>query len=379
MTKGIAIVGSTGSIGTQTLDVIRHSDMNVVALCCNSNLELIAEQAKAFKPKFVVAGNDELAERLGAMLHGGAEVLSGTNGIVKACTDNDVDVVVNATVGISGLVPTIRSIEAGKEVALANKESLVTGGMMVMNLARSKGVRITPIDSEHSAIFQCIQGNSGNRIEKIILTASGGPFRGKKRSDLGSVTVENALSHPTWKMGSKITIDSATLMNKGFEVMEASYMFGVTPEQVEVVVHPQSVVHSAVQFEDASIIAQLGLPDMRIPIQYALNYPKRIKNDLNRFDFFGRDITFERPDTDTFKCLGLAYEALKIGGTAPAALNGANEAAVALFLAKKIAFLQIGDTLEEVLHRHGSMSQTLDNIHEADRWARTEASRILAQ
>ena len=379
MSKGIAIIGSTGSIGTQTLDVVRHSDMNVVALCCNSNIEMMAEQAKIFKPKFVVAGNDELAERLSKMLHNDTEVLSSTDGIVKACTDADVDLVVNATVGISGLVPTIRSIEAGKEVALANKESLVTGGMMVMDLARSKGVRITPIDSEHSAIFQCIQGNSENRIEKIILTASGGPFRGKKRDDLGSVTVENALSHPTWKMGNKITIDSATLMNKGFEVMEASYLFGVTPEQVEVVVHPQSVVHSAVQFEDASIIAQLGLPDMRIPIQYALNYPMRIKNDLNRFDFFSRSLTFERPDMDTFKCLRLAYEALKTGGTAPAALNGANEAVVALFLAKKITFLQIGDTLEQVLHRHSSMSQTLDNINEADRWARAEASRILAQ
>jgi 1-deoxy-D-xylulose-5-phosphate reductoisomerase len=379
MAKGIAIVGSTGSIGTQTLDVVKNMDVSVVALCCNSNIGLIAEQAKAFKPRLVVVGNDDLASRVRGMLDQTIEVLSGTDGIVKACTDSDVDTVVNATVGISGLIPTVRSIEAGKEVALANKESLVTGGMMVMDLARSKGVRITPIDSEHSAVFQCIQGNSGNRIEKIILTASGGPFRGKKRSELGNVTVENALSHPTWKMGSKITIDSATLMNKGFEVMEASYMFGVTPENVQVVVHPQSVVHSAVQFEDASIIAQLGLPDMRIPIQYALNYPMRPKNDLERFDFFGRSLTFERPDTDTFKCLRLAYDALKIGGTAPAALNGANEAAVALFLDKKISFLQIGDTLEEVLNKHKSMSQTLENIQQADRWARSEVSRIVAQ
>ena len=378
--KSIAIVGSTGSIGTQTLDVARElGNMRVVSLTCNSNIALLKQQIREFRPKYAAVSDQEKAKLLRRSVDNGTIILSGEEGIVEACTAREVDTVVNATVGISGLVPTMESLRAGKELALANKESLVVGGDMVMGMARKHGKRILPIDSEHSAIFQCMEGNQDNRVEKIIITASGGPFRGRTRAQLRDVTPEQALNHPTWKMGRKITIDSATLMNKGFEVIEAVHLFGLDVEQVEVVVHPQSVVHSAVQYPDSSIMAQLGNPDMRLPIQYALNYPKRPKNRIRRFDFFGRELTFMEPDLETFKCLRLAFEAMKKGGTTTAALNGANEMAVALFLDRKISFLDIPDSLERVVKEHRPKRQDMESVFEADAWARKMVLRLNGQ
>jgi len=345
--KHIAILGSTGSIGTQALEVIAaHPDyFEVEVLTAQNNADLLIQQSIKFKPNVVVIVNELLYDKVFEALdphH--IKVFAGERALASVSQMDSVDLVLTALVGYSGLLPTIKAIEAGKPIALANKETLVVAGELVTSMAREKGVNIYPVDSEHSAIFQCIVGEFENKIEKIILTASGGPFRGKKRDELVNVTKAQALKHPNWTMGAKVTIDSATLMNKGLEVIEAKWLFGLKPEEVEVVVHPQSIVHSLVQFQDGSIKAQLGLPDMRLPIQFAMTYPERLKTDFERFDFTKYpSLTFEQPDTETFRNLALAFEALKRGGNMPCVLNAANEVAVEEFLKDKVGFLEMSD------------------------------------
>lgn len=353
MHRRIAILGSTGSIGTQTLDVIaRHPEaFQVEVLTAQNNAKLLISQAASFKPNVVVIGNEALYDEVFSALDPlGIKVYSGENAIASVVQMESIDIVLTALVGYSGLKPTIKAIEAGKPIALANKETLVVAGQMITRLAQERGVNILPVDSEHSAIFQCLVGEFHNPIEKLILTASGGPFRGKKRADLGAITKAQALKHPNWEMGAKITIDSATLMNKGLEVIEAKWLFGVNLDQIEVVVHPQSIIHSMVQFEDGSIKAQLGLPDMRIPIQFALTYPQRFRADFPRFSFENYpQLTFEKPDAETFRNLHLAYEAMRAGGNKPCVLNAANEVAVEAFLRDQIGFLEISDVIAECL------------------------------
>lgn len=353
--KRIAILGSTGSIGTQALEVIALNDaaFEVEVLTAHHNAALLIEQAKRFKPNAVVIVNDagykEVAE---ALKNEPVKVYAGENALCDVVQMGTIDLVLTALVGYSGLRPTIKAIEAGKTIALANKETLVVAGELITQLARQKGVNIFPVDSEHSAIFQCLVGEFHNRIEKVILTASGGPFRGKKKDDLMSITKQQALKHPNWNMGAKITIDSASLMNKGLEVIEAKWLFGLRADQVDVVVHPQSIVHSLVQFEDGSIKAQLGLPDMRLPIQFALSYPDRLKSDFQRFDFVNYpSLTFEKPDTETFRNLALAFEALNQAGNMPCVLNAANEVAVAEFLKDRVGFLEMSDIVEQCLKK----------------------------
>lgn len=351
--KRIAILGSTGSIGTQALEVIAaHPDFfEVEVLTAQNNAALLIEQAKKFNPNAVVIGNEDYYQLVrDALLPLNIKVFAGEKSLASIVEMDTIDLVLTALVGYSGLKPTIKAIEAGKQIALANKETLVVAGELITRLAREKGVNIYPVDSEHSAIFQCIVGEFHNKIEKIILTASGGPFRGKKREDLKLITKAQALKHPNWNMGAKVTIDSASLMNKGLEVIEAKWLFGLKPEQVEVVVHPQSIVHSLVQFEDGSIKAQLGLPDMRLPIQFAMSYPERLKSTLPRFDFANYPaLTFEKADTETFRNLALAFEALGRAGNMPCVLNAANEVAVAEFLKENIGFLEMSDVVEQCL------------------------------
>jgi len=351
--KSIAILGSTGSIGKQALEVIAaHADeFEVEVLTAMSNADLLIEQAIKFKPNAVVIVDErhytQVREAL-EPLH--IKTYTGENALSSVVQMDSIDLVLTALVGYSGLKPTIKAIEAGKTIALANKETLVVAGELITRLASEKGVNIYPVDSEHSAIFQCMVGEFHNPIEKIILTASGGPFRGKKRDDLKLVTKAQALKHPNWNMGAKVTIDSASLMNKGLEVIEAKWLFGLKTEQVEVVVHPQSIIHSLVQFEDGSMKAQLGLPDMRLPIQFAMSYPQRLKSDFPRFDFTQYPaLTFEKPDMETFRNLALAFEALHRGGNMPCVLNAANEVAVAEFLKEKISFLEMPDVVERCL------------------------------
>jgi 1-deoxy-D-xylulose-5-phosphate reductoisomerase len=351
--KRIAILGSTGSIGTQALDVVmQHSDaFSVSVLTAQSNADLLVEQALQFKPSHVVIGDEQKYAFVKEALSGTAiQVLAGADALQEVvCLDN-VDIVLTALVGYAGLLPTVKAIKAGKPIALANKETLVVAGSLIMPLAREMGVPILPVDSEHSAIFQCLMGESHNPIEKVILTASGGPFRGRKRADLEQVTRAQALKHPNWSMGAKITIDSASLMNKGLEVIEAAWLFDVKASQIDVVVHPQSIVHSLVQFEDGSIKAQLGLPDMKLPIQFALGYPNRMQADFPRFDFRNfASLTFEQPDMETFRNLGLAFKALDQGGNMPCILNAANEIAVAAFLKDEIGFLEMSDLLADCM------------------------------
>jgi 1-deoxy-D-xylulose-5-phosphate reductoisomerase len=346
--KKIAIIGSTGSIGSQTLSVIEeHWDLEVVALACGNNTKLLEKQMRKFKPKLVAVWTDEAAADLRtrtADLDIPIEV--GMEGLIDVATHPEVNMVVTAIVGMLGIKPTIAAIEAGKHIALANKETLVTAGHIIMPLSRQHDVDVLPVDSEHSAIFQSLQGNVGNAIRRILLTASGGPFRGKTRDELKDVQVEDALKHPNWEMGKKITIDSSTLVNKGLEVMEAKWLFGTGLDRIDVIVHPQSVIHSAVEYEDGAVIAQLGTPDMRLPIQYALYYPKRRPLSGERLDLFALgSLTFERPDMENFRGLALAYEAMRRGGNIPTAYNAANERAVALFLDRKISFLQIPDII----------------------------------
>ena len=351
--KRIAILGSTGSIGTQALDVVmQHSDaFSVSVLTAQSNADLLVEQALQFNPSHVVIGDEQKYAFVKEALSSTAiQVLAGADALQEVvCLDN-VDIVLTALVGYAGLLPTVKAIKAGKPIALANKETLVVAGSLIMPLAREMGVPILPVDSEHSAIFQCLMGESHNPIEKVILTASGGPFRGRKRADLAQVTRAQALKHPNWSMGAKITIDSASLMNKGLEVIEAAWLFDVKASQIDVVVHPQSIVHSLVQFEDGSIKAQLGLPDMKLPIQFALGYPNRMQADFPRFDFRNfASLTFEQPDMETFRNLGLAFKALDQGGNMPCILNAANEIAVAAFLKDEIGFLEMSDLLADCM------------------------------
>ena len=353
--KRIAILGSTGSIGTQALDVIAaHPEaFEVEVLTAQGNAALLIEQAKRFKPNAVVIVNEEHYPFVKSELSAEPiKVYAGENSLAAVVQMDTIDLVLVALVGYSGLKPTITAIEAGKTIALANKETLVVAGELITSLAREKGVNIYPVDSEHSAIFQCVTGEFHNKIEKIILTASGGPFRGKKKNELKFMTKAQALKHPNWTMGAKVTIDSASLMNKGLEVIEAKWLFGLKTKQVEVVVHPQSIIHSLVQFEDGSIKAQLGLPDMRLPIQFAMSYPARLKSDFPRFDFANYPaLTFEKPDTETFRNLALAFEALDRAGNMPCVLNAANEVAVAEFLKDRIGFLEMSDIVEQCLEK----------------------------
>ena len=380
--KRIAILGSTGSIGTQALDVIsNHPDKLVVeALTAFGSVDLLIEQAKEHNPSVVVVGDEtKFPVVKQALENSGIQVLGGQEALSDAATLDTVDVVLTALVGYAGLKPTLAAIGAGKDLALANKETLVVAGQLVTERAAEAGVSIYPIDSEHSAIFQCMVGEFQNRIEKIILTASGGPFRGKDRDFLQSVTKEQALDHPNWDMGAKITIDSATLMNKGLEVIEAKWLFGLEADQVEVVIHPQSIIHSMVQFEDGSIKAQMGLPDMRIPIQFALSYPERYPSDFPRFNFADYpSLTFEEPDTDTFRNLTLAYETLRQGGNMPCVLNAANEIAVDAFLRDQIRFLQIPDIAETCLAKL-SYIQTpeYEDYIETDKETRARALELI--
>lgn len=348
--KRIALLGSTGSIGTQALDVVSANpdSFSVEVLTAQHNADLLIEQAVRFRPKEVVIGNEALLPKVAAALTPlNIKVYTGSEALASVVESDQIDTVLTALVGYSGLLPTMRAISAGKDIALANKETLVVAGELITQLAREHQVAILPVDSEHSAIFQCLTGEERNPIEKIILTASGGPFRGKDRAFLSGVTKAQALKHPNWSMGAKITIDSATLMNKGLEVIEAKWLFDLTPDQIDVVVHPQSIIHSMVQFEDGSIKAQMGLPDMKLPIQYALSYPLRIKANFPRFDFAHYpSLTFEQPDKDTFRNLSMAYVALEKGGNLPCIINAANEVAVAAFLNDEIGFLEISDIIE---------------------------------
>lgn len=381
--KHIAILGSTGSIGTQALEVIAANPENfeVEVLTAQNNAELLIQQAKEFKPNAVVIVNEDFYPQVkDALVPLDIKVFAGEKSLASIVQMDSIDIVLTALVGYSGLKPTIKAIEAGKNIALANKETLVVAGELITQLAREKGVNIYPVDSEHSAIFQCLVGEFDNPIEKIILTASGGPFRGKKRHELKSVTKAQALKHPNWTMGAKVTIDSASLMNKGLEVIEAKWLFSLKPEQIEVIVHPQSIVHSLVQFRDSSIKAQLGLPDMRLPIQFALGYPQRLKADFPRFDFaLYPSLTFEPPDTETFRNLALAFQAMAKAGNMPCVLNAANEIAVQEFLKDNIGFLQMSEVVERCLEKVTYVSKpTFEDYVETDRETRQLAGELVA-
>ena len=355
MMKKIAVLGSTGSIGTQTLEVVRYNkDIQVTALAAGGNVKLMEEQIREFKPRLACLWDEEKAKELRAAVADlDVKVASGMEGLMEAATSPEADLVVTAVVGMIGIRPAIAAMEAGKDIALANKETLVTAGHIIMPLAREKGVKLLPVDSEHSAIFQCLQGAAGNPLHKILLTASGGPFRGFTREQLKQVRLEDALKHPNWSMGHKITIDSSTMVNKGLEVMEAHWLFGVEMDQVQVVVQPASIIHSMVEFEDGAVIAQLGTPDMKLPIQYALYYPERRFLPGDRLDFTKlKEITFDEPDMETFRGLKLAYEAGKAGGSLPTVFNAANELAVSLFLEKKIPYLAITDLIQGAMENH---------------------------
>lgn len=353
-TKKLAILGSTGSIGTQALEVVKsHIDtFEVEILTAQNNSELLIKQAAEFKPSTVVIANEALYDQVFSALDPlGIKVYTGHNSIASLMQQENLDIVLTAMVGYSGLLPTIEAIKAGHNIALANKETLVVAGALITQLAEKHGVNIYPVDSEHSAIFQCLAGEWHNPIEKIILTASGGPFRGKRREELLQVTKAQALKHPNWSMGAKITIDSASLMNKGLEVIEAKWLFAVKESQIEVVIHPQSIIHSLVQFTDGSIKAQMGLPDMKLPIQYALGYPERLGNDFPRFEFSKfNNLTFEEPDISTFRNLDLAYTAMKKAGNMPCVLNAANEVAVECFLKDQIGFLEMSEVIETCMN-----------------------------
>lgn len=380
--KHIAILGSTGSIGRQALEVIaQHPDVfQVEVLTAQNNTPLLIEQAKKFQPNAVVISNDQHYEDLKRGLTGeDIKVYAGENALASIVQMETIDLVLTALVGYSGLRPTIKAIEAGKPIALANKETLVVAGELITRLAREKGVNLYPVDSEHSAIFQCLVGEFHNKIEKVILTASGGPFRGMKPKELARVTKAEALKHPNWSMGDKVTIDSASMMNKGLEVIEARWLFGLRADQMEVVVHPQSIIHSLVQFEDGSIKAQLGLPDMRLPIQFALSYPDRLKADFPRFDFKNYPaLNFEKPDMETFRNLALAFEALHKGGNMPCVLNAANEVAVAEFLKERVGFLEMSAVVEQCLEKMAYIKNpSYEDYVETDRETRLKAFEII--
>lgn len=371
--KTISLIGSTGSIGTQTLEVCKKHNIRVKALAAKRNVTLLAEQAHKFNAEYVCVFDEEKYDELKKLMSDtDAEVLCGMDGLCKAAQLDGIDLFVNSVVGMVGLLPTLKAIEAGIDVALANKETLVVGGELVMRSAAEKRVKIYPIDSEHSAIFQCLQGNDPKQLHKIILTASGGPFFGKTKDELKNVTVEQALNHPNWSMGSKITIDSATLMNKGLEFIEAKWLFDVKPENIEIVVNRESVLHSAVEFDDYSVIGQLGTPDMKIPIQYAILYPQRVECDVKPLSLtdYGT-LSFYKPDYDTFECLSACINAIKKGGAYPCIANSVNEEAVALFLNRRIPFLKIGELVSEAVEKFEPMSvNSYEDIVKADNAAR---------
>ncbi len=378
--KRIAILGSTGSIGTQALQVIEEQGYlyEAYVITANNSVAKLVEQARRYRPEVVVIANEaHYSTVCDALADLPIKVYAGEQALCDVVQDDNVDIVLASMVGFAGLRPTISAIKAGKLIALANKETLVVAGELINGLAAEYKVPILPVDSEHSAIFQCLE--PGNRIEKILLTASGGPFRRMSKDELRTVTKAQALAHPTWNMGDKITIDSATLMNKGFEVIEAKWLFGLSPEQIEVVVHPQSVIHSMVQFEDGAVKAQLGVPDMRLPIQYAFSYPQRLKASFDRLDFFQmRELTFERPDTDRFPCLALAFEALRRGGNMPCIVNAANEIVNRAFIDDRISYIRISEIIESAMqHVPFSADTSLDTYLETDRAARDYALSLL--
>ena len=380
--KQIAILGSTGSIGTQALDVIAANDslFEVYALTANNNVELLIEQACKFNPEMVAIGNEKHYQTLkNALSDLPIKVFAGADSIAQVAEMQPIDMVLTAMVGYSGLKPTINAIKAGKKVALANKETLVVAGELICDLAAKYKASIIPVDSEHSAIFQCLAGEGDNPIEKLILTASGGPFRTKSLDELKIVTSLQALKHPNWDMGAKVTIDSASMMNKGFEIIEAKWLFGVSPDQIQVVVHPQSIIHSMVQFADGAIKAQLGVPDMKLPIQYAFTYPERLKTDFPRFDFdVCSQFTFEKPDLDRFRNLAFAYYAMDRGGNMPCILNAANEIVVSEFLKDKIGFLQMSDIIEEVMAKADYIAKpTYDDYVRTDALVRLLTKEII--
>jgi 1-deoxy-D-xylulose-5-phosphate reductoisomerase len=379
----LGILGSTGSIGTQTLNIVdQHpKEFSVKVLTANSSIELIEKQIKQYHPEAVCLVNENKADELKKKLKGNIHVLSGYKGLDEAARWESVDTVVQALVGNIGMKPTIEAIHARKKIALANKETLVSAGAVVMPLIKKHHIELTPIDSEHSAIFQCLKGENVKEVSKIIITCSGGPFRGRKLNELEGVTKEQALNHPTWKMGGKITIDSATLMNKGFEVNEAMWLYDIPAEQIDVVVHPQSIIHSMVEFVDGSIMAQVGHHDMRIPIQYALTHPNRIKLDVQPFDFVkAKQFTFEPPDLKTFECLQMGLDAAREKGTVCCVLNASNDTSVEAFLRNEIEFLDIQRTIKEVVSKHKNIKHPdLDDVLKADEWARITTQKILAQ
>ena len=382
MKKGVAILGSTGSIGVQALGVISEQDelFRVEVLTANENCDLLINQAKKHKPNSVVIVNEKKYQKVFSELNPlNIKVYAGSESLNQIVDSDEIDIVLTALVGYSGLLPTINAIKNRKKIALANKETLVVAGSLIKNLCEENSTEIIPVDSEHSAIFQCLAGEESNPIEKIFLTASGGPFRGKRLDDLKNITKKQALKHPNWSMGAKITIDSATLMNKGLEVIEAKWLFDLSKEQIEVVVHPQSIIHSAVQFQDGSIKAQLGLPDMKLPIQYALGFPKRLNNRFERFSFFDYpNLTFEKPDLETFKNLALAYKAMEKGGNSPCILNAANEIAVSAFLNDKIGFLNMADLIDNCLEKINFVKNpSLEELIESDLETRNLATNYL--
>ena len=364
--KKIAILGSTGSIGTQTLEIVRtNGDLEVTALAAGNNIDLLEQQIREFRPKLAAVWKEERAAELKSRVRDmDIEIVSGMDGLLSVAAVPESEILVTAIVGMIGILPTIEAIKAGKDIALANKETLVTAGHIIMPLAKERGVSILPVDSEHSAIFQSLQGGQRKALHKILLTASGGPFRGKKREELKNIQVEDALKHPNWEMGRKITIDSSTMVNKGLEVIEAKWLFGVTVDQIQVVVQPQSIIHSMVEYEDGAVIAQLGTPDMKLPIQYALYYPERRYLPGDRLDFAAlQKITFEKPDMETFYGLKLAYEAGRRGGSLPTVLNAANERAVAMFLDRKIGYLQIPEIIQACMENHKNIEDpTVEEI-----------------
>jgi 1-deoxy-D-xylulose-5-phosphate reductoisomerase len=378
--KKITLLGSTGSIGKQTLELIEHfpEELSVFAVSAHSNIQLFSEQVAKFKPRFAVLTDQKSYEQLKGKIPQFTQLLSGADGLKQIVSAPEIDLVVDALVGASGLLPCLQAIQAGKDIALANKEVLVMAGQLVTKKCQEKNVRLLPIDSEHSGMLQCLSAGKISEVEKLIITASGGPFLNTSLEELKNVTVQQALNHPTWRMGKKITIDSASLMNKALEIIEAHWLFGIEPERIKVLIHPQSIVHSLVEFRDGSVIAQLAPPDMRLPIEYALFYPKRMPKVINNFDLYSVDkLTFQEVDLNKFKTVTFAYQVLKQGGTAPAVLNAANEVAVNLFLQEKLSFIRITEVIEEVLSRQKvEPNPNLDDILEKDRWAREKTLEI---
>lgn len=380
--KRVAIIGSTGSIGKQALEVIEHHNnyLSVEVLTANKNADLLIEQALKFDPNAVVIADKSLYLKVKEALSStDIKVFAGQEALEDIVQMETIDIVLNALVGFAGLRPTLKAIEAGRTIALSNKETMVVAGELVNNLALKNKVPILPVDSEHSAIFQCLAGEVYSPVEKIILTASGGPFRGKTKDELKNITPEQALNHPNWSMGKKVTIDSATLMNKGLEVIEARWLFGIEANRIEAVIHPQSIIHSLVEFQDGSLKAQIGLADMRLPIQYALTYPERLKTSFPKFDIFScSNLSFEKPDTDTFTCLNLAYKALEIGGNMPTIMNAANEIAVEAFLQEKISFLEIAETIGKAMNKYNFIAKCdVNSYFETDKQVREELTYLL--